>query len=551
MKKINIGLFLICIVLFVVSIVSAVLGTNNSTLLGKSSTNVEKDWTANIQNETINVSFPYKFEYKKNRQIELKKDLRSLLRSNYDTVCLITDFSSFEVFLGNNAIYCYNNTDYDGYNNIAKRKVHIIKIPPYISNNELTIKLNMKENPTLTYGVNSVIIGDRLSIISSLIEKEIVIFIIILLSITLGIFATLVGFVAKIKNIENLKVLVNIGGFGIITGLYALSETNTFQIITTNTLLINNITFIMLMLIPVPILLLVQKEGVNKDNKLITGAETIAIVNFLVQFVLTTLKIRDYRSMLSYTHAVLIMCIILVLIMSLDNWRKRRKDEAFFIISIVPMVIGGIIDLIIYQFGFEIVIGMCFFAGVLIFGVLQIIDIISKYLKYYKLSVNSSLYQKMAFTDGLTLIGNRAAFEEKVTNVDNEIAKLKSVWCISIDLNNLKVVNDTKGHKYGDQLIVGLSNILKAVFENAGYCYRIGGDEFTVIIYNMNKDKIVNLINNLYMKTSEYNEKSNIKISFAIGYDQYNFKKDISFSETIVRADALMYENKREIKSKS
>ena len=51
------------------------------------------------------------------------------------------------------------------------------------------------------------------------------------------------------------------------------------------------------------------------------------------------------------------------------------------------------------------------------------------------------------------------------------------------------------------------------------------------------------------MKASEYNEKSNIKISFAIGYDQYNFDKDISFSETIVRADALMYENKRQVKA--
>lgn len=81
-------------------------------------------------------------------------------------------------------------------------------------------------------------------------------------------------------------------------------------------------------------------------------------------------------------------------------------------------------------------------------------------------------------TDALTGCLNRHAYETDINKLD-----LKKEWIyISLDLNSLKHINDTYGHDVGDEMICAAAACMTASFGEFGRVYRIGGDEFAVII---------------------------------------------------------------------
>ena len=84
----------------------------------------------------------------------------------------------------------------------------------------------------------------------------------------------------------------------------------------------------------------------------------------------------------------------------------------------------------------------------------------------------------MAYTDALTRIPNRAAFEQKMEELDAQWKPGVVIGLLIFDLNNLKETNDRLGHAAGDSLIRGAAQCIQSAFAGKGKCYRIGGDEF-------------------------------------------------------------------------
>lgn len=112
---------------------------------------------------------------------------------------------------------------------------------------------------------------------------------------------------------------------------------------------------------------------------------------------------------------------------------------------------------------------------------------------------------------------------------------------ISIDLNNLKQINDTFGHEEGDKAIKTLAHIIKKHENKNMRLYRIGGDEFMIVCFNMYKSNINAFIDSIT------NEVNSTKYSCAIGCA---FKENnLSIKEMIRLSDELMYKNKQYYKS--
>ena len=87
-------------------------------------------------------------------------------------------------------------------------------------------------------------------------------------------------------------------------------------------------------------------------------------------------------------------------------------------------------------------------------------------------------YMYTSNTDELTKCFNRRAYDSDMQKLD-----LNTKWAyISLDLNGLKKANDTLGHSAGDELICAAANCMKFAFASYGKIYRIGGDEFVVLI---------------------------------------------------------------------
>lgn len=142
---------------------------------------------------------------------------------------------------------------------------------------------------------------------------------------------------------------------------------------------------------------------------------------------------------------------------------------------------------------------------------------------------------KMAFHDELTKLPNRRAFFRDIKN-------LTPVSCLSIiDLDDLKLYNDTKGHQHGDYLLIEFSNALQNAISNDKTLYRLGGDEFAVICKQGNSSEI-----NFHLKEAIQHLKSEKfpSISASIGSALSTEADDIT--QLIHLADSRMYKNKQQ-----
>ena len=110
----------------------------------------------------------------------------------------------------------------------------------------------------------------------------------------------------------------------------------------------------------------------------------------------------------------------------------------------------------------------------------------------------------------------------------------------------VKVINDTQGHEMGDRLIVGAAQCISKAFGSVGECFRIGGDEFAVIIVNAT-DGLEECISKLDEQIGAFNfHNDNLGLSISIGA-ALGAKPGADFTrELFKQADENMYADKKE-----
>lgn len=152
------------------------------------------------------------------------------------------------------------------------------------------------------------------------------------------------------------------------------------------------------------------------------------------------------------------------------------------------------------------------------------------------LSEKIALVRAQAYVDGLTGLGNRAAYEEQVRRLDAEIREGTAAFTIAVfDLNGLKEINDKFGHERGDETIRAAAEALKRRFPAARQ-YRIGGDEFIVIREGGGAA--------LTGRCVDFHEGEGFSASG--GCATYQPGTDLCYRMVFSRADLAMYEDKKD-----
>ena len=155
-------------------------------------------------------------------------------------------------------------------------------------------------------------------------------------------------------------------------------------------------------------------------------------------------------------------------------------------------------------------------------------------------------YEKLANTDMLTGAFSRNAYENMLRDITEREDGAKGYGTVLFDLNNLKFINDNLGHEKGDEAIKRCYELILTAFGDKGKCYRIGGDEFVLLIPNQEgvAEKLA-----LF---DELVEQSNASLGFpfrvAAGYAVFDPEQDENLYHTIRRSDAMMYLDKKQKK---
>ena len=150
--------------------------------------------------------------------------------------------------------------------------------------------------------------------------------------------------------------------------------------------------------------------------------------------------------------------------------------------------------------------------------------------------------------DALTKVRNKRAYDLETMRLDEST---ESYGIIMIDMNGLKTINDTYGHEKGDVSIKNLCQYICRIFKHSPV-FRVGGDEFIVVLEHtdfMDREVLIETLREEFSKsTDDATLEPWEKVSAAIGYAVYDPEIDSNANNVLKRADAAMYENKRQFK---
>lgn len=145
-------------------------------------------------------------------------------------------------------------------------------------------------------------------------------------------------------------------------------------------------------------------------------------------------------------------------------------------------------------------------------------------------------------TDELTGLLNRRAYEEDI-NEHNDSPEEDEFIYISLDVNGLKVVNDTKGHAAGDELLNGACYCMKKCLGSYGKIYRTGGDEFVAILF-CDGQKLQEILSDFDETIAGWSGDLVDSLAISYGWIDKNENPTASVHQLGVIADQRMYEAK-------
>ncbi len=149
-------------------------------------------------------------------------------------------------------------------------------------------------------------------------------------------------------------------------------------------------------------------------------------------------------------------------------------------------------------------------------------------------------------TDSLTGLFNRQSFDSKLSKLhsnfgfENRVDDESCQFCFALlDIDFFKKVNDKYGHIYGDEVLIIFSNLMKKIFRDVDMLFRYGGEEFAVLLRDVNLKQADSILNRFRKNIEIFNFPMENKVTASIGYCEFNNK--LPLTSIIERADKALY----------
>ena len=407
--------------------------------------------------------------------------------------------------------------------------------------------------------IDHLCIGEPARAIMDTIGDKLVAFITCIFILFVGIILCIADIPVNF-NIRKNHELLYLGLFSISTATWCLSETFLLQYYLGDSRTMQLLSCGSLMLIAIPMILYLNAAFGFKNRKSVPLLIGFSFISFALCIILHFTKIADFHETLHFTHIVLLVAAVVlfyIIIRYSYIMGKKSTKNMYRILSGIGLTclsLATAIDLIRYYTGSSTDTAMGIRIGFLVFIICFGSASLEKTMNVVKLGVQTEFISQLAYKDGLTRIGNRTAFEEDLTDLEKIKDTLPGIGIIMFDVNDLKYVNDNLGHNVGDKLLLESASLIKEAFSYKNCkCFRIGGDEFAVLLRGEQvKINCKNGIEDFKKAMKAYNAQPDreFRISIAEGYALYDkTQTDKTLSDIYQQADQMMYENKKQIKA--
>lgn len=166
---------------------------------------------------------------------------------------------------------------------------------------------------------------------------------------------------------------------------------------------------------------------------------------------------------------------------------------------------------------------------------------------HVSLSRQAQELRALSLEDELTGLHNRRGFhsmaEQLVKLADRSKREMSLLF---MDLDNMKGINDTFGHKEGDRALIDTAGIFKKAFRSSDIIARLGGDEFVALLIDTPADRASVFTDRVQEMVDAHNAQAirPYRISISIGMSCYDPKHPCTLDDFVAKADGLMYEQK-------
>jgi diguanylate cyclase (GGDEF)-like protein len=150
------------------------------------------------------------------------------------------------------------------------------------------------------------------------------------------------------------------------------------------------------------------------------------------------------------------------------------------------------------------------------------------------------------YRDALTGLYNRRAFNEKLHQLHTRDDQFKRravnfepCIYVMVDIDHFKLINDTNGHLFGDEVLRSLAQIMIEAFRENDLLFRYGREEFSIVLMDITNDQAMQSLQRFRQKVADYDFGEISQLTVSIGFTK--FDRDLSVNELIKQADNALY----------
>ncbi len=533
-------------IVFSIFIFSKISNQDNVVFAPKDYQQISNTW---LINNTEKVSLPAALSIPSSGYLEMSCIIPDDVNDD-KSIMYTSCFAVQKVYVDNELIYTYAENPTMPFGNMRGNAYVVVPLKESYRGKILTIKMQNTLSGDMTSEFPGVYYGTRGDLIFKLLSKNIWRLAYFLCFASIALFSMLFG-LAQIFATKNYRSLsfIYFSLLAISVGTWVASDSGITQFFTNESTVCQYLAFTCLISIGCFYMGLCSCLFENQKNFF----QVLEIAGFIIYLVMLILYVLDICDPIGFMYVIYIYAFIYMFVSFIVIIRHVKEYEhAFYmIIGTVILIVGvsgGIYSFLNNPVESRSVIWFSVAYG--LYTIVLFVVMMRDEQNTLKKSSQASMYEALAFSDKLTGLGNRAAFERAIDNIYSITEGSHDITLFMGDLNYLKKTNDEDGHESGDNLIKLAAKCMNEAFGYEGECFRIGGDEFSCLLIDAkhNSSYYYDRLNDAIDNTLK---EQGITISIAMAHANCRFPDDDkNISRDLYReADQKMYNAKLKMKA--
>ncbi|MGB4408346.1 MAG: GGDEF domain-containing protein [Sphaerochaeta sp.] len=500
---------------------------------------LDNTWDAYLDGELLasGVSLPYVFPKPLiGKECTLTTILPSVFPNDNTCINVESSMAALDVFLDGEKIYSLKGPDKGWARPVfGGNFANFIRIPNSAQGKKLSLTYRFTSKTPFAGSVKAPIMGSKASLIllkhaqwPSLVFGYTLLFVgFICITVPLGMYRG-----------KERDSFIHFGWLQASLGAWVFSQSSSKLLIIRNPALPMNLSFIALYLLPFFLVNYVcTSYTVGKSIKLMRKISLVFPFAYVVGGLLQLFGILQYTDLLVVSGLWLGIFLLVLLAMLFANYLKGETKLASFLIAMAILLFTILVEEVLLIFNIKLDSPVLLHFGMSLSGAILFWHSAKQLTDRTRSILKEQVLLSMAYTDSLTGLNNRSAYDKRIDEISSASYKAEVLGVLVMDINDLKVINDTKGHKEGDITLKDFTSCILKLLPEKAEVFRIGGDEFVAFIPTITDDHLEKLATAI---TEFFKARKNL-YTVAVGYSLFIPKKKEKFINIIHCADSSMY----------